>query len=160
MVTKILLIIVLLVVFYRDYKHQLVEWFLFPLAGLLFGVTFYIMSLSPEYFFYSICLNLMIVLAILLVLYLYSRLKLKTGFINKTFGLGDAFILMAVAFGFPTITFILLLALAMIFTLLISLLLKKQYAYKTVPFAGYVSLFFAIITLASYAPFFPSTYLI
>ncbi|QLE02034.1 hypothetical protein HX109_10885 [Galbibacter sp. BG1] len=80
-------------------------------------------------------------------------------FINTTFGLGDVFILFVVAFGFPTYAFLILLSLAILFALACHFLLKANYVFKTIPLAGYLSLFFACILIADFFPSFPDLYM-
>jgi hypothetical protein len=158
---KAILIILLGIVFIQDYKNQLVSWYLFPLIALLFGINFYeAVGRDYLYLLYSIMFNLCLILIILLLLSIYSNLKMKRKFINNTFGLGDVFMLLSLALGFPSYTFIILLVMGILFALGCYLLLKANYEYETIPLAGYLSLFFAIILLSTYLPFFPSVYLI
>lgn len=156
---KAILIVLLLVVFYQDYKDQLVSWYLFPLIATAFGINFYVMiGEHLSYFLYSIAFNCCMVLLILLVLFLYSRLKMKMQFINITFGLGDILLLFAVAVGFPSYTFLILLSFSILFALICHFALKKRYTYRTIPLAGYLSLFFSVVLLVDYIPFSPNLY--
>lgn len=156
---KAILIILLLVVFYQDYKTQLVSWYLFPLIAFVFGVNFYMeINQNIIYYIYVVAFNFSVIVLILLILFLYSKLKMKMSFINTTFGIGDVLILFAVGLGFPSYTFLLLLSLSMLFAIGCYFAFKKKYSYQTVPLAGYMSLFFALLLFMDYMPFFPNLF--
>lgn len=156
---KAVLIVLLLIVFYQDYKTQMVSWFLFPLIAIALGVNFYVMiGEYPIYFIYSIVINCGIVMLVILTLFLYSKLKMKMHFINTTFGLGDALMLFAIAFGFPSYTFLVLFSTSVLFALACHFILKRNYTYRTIPLAGYMSLFFALLFLMDSMNFSPNLY--
>lgn len=156
---KAILIVLLLAVFYQDYKAQLVSWYLFPLTAIAFGINFYVMiGENLPYFLYSVAFNCCMVLLVLLVLFLYSRLKMKMKFINAAFGVGDVLMLFAIAFGFPPYTFLILLSISVLFALGCHFILKRKYPYRTVPLAGYMALFFSVLLAVDHMPFFPNLY--
>lgn len=156
---RAILIVLLLVVFYQDYKDQMVSWYLFPLLAIAFGINFYVMiGEHLSYFLYSIAFNCCMVFLILLILFLYSRLKMKMQFINTTFGLGDILMLFAIAVGFPSYTYLILLSVSILFALICHFALKKRYTYQTIPLAGYLSLFFSLVLLMDYIHFSPNLY--
>ncbi len=137
---KIALICCFLLVFYQDYKDRQVYWFLFPLIGLFCGVLFYKNTL-PELFYNALKLNLAFITVMLLIIALYSKLKLKTS-LFKTIGLGDLLLCIALALSFSTIAFIVVFIWALICSLLLHMLLPKHNSNTLVPLAGYMSLFF------------------
>jgi hypothetical protein len=141
-IIKIILLILLGVIFYQDYKERLVYWFLFPLVALCSGFLFYNNTL-PELFVASVVLNLMFVSVLLLVVFMYSKLILKVR-LKDVFGLGDMLLFLSIIFSFSTVSFLVILVFALFFSLVIHLLLKKHSALKTVPLAGYLSLFFGL----------------
>lgn len=155
---KLLLIGFLLFIFYQDFKEQQVYWVLFPIVGLLFGFINYMM-VGKINFFIATALNLLLVFNVLFVLFLYSKFKLKMNFINGSFGLGDVLFFIAICFSFPTINFIILFVFSILFSLTLFLSLKTRYNFNTVPLAGFMSLFFAIVLIVNISFNSPSLYL-
>ena len=138
--TKLILAGTFIFVFLQDYKERQVYWFLFPIIAFLCGFLFYKNTL-PKLFFYSFAMNIVFLLSLVLIVFLYSKLKLKTHLLN-TIGLGDLLLFLAVSVSFSTITFIILFIGALIFSLVLHLILSKNQKVITVPLAGYMSLFF------------------
>lgn len=139
---KLILILLFFTILYQDCKDRLVYWFLYPLVG--------IMALAIQYFilpFNSILLNvgtnLLLVLFLLLVCYVYTRLR-KMEFSNS-FGLGDVLFFIFITFTFSTISFLVLFIFSLFFSLLLHLVLSRKDQQKTVPLAGYMSLFFGVV---------------
>ncbi len=64
---------------------------------------------------------------------------------EDTLGLGDVLFFIALGIGFPTLTFLVLLATSLIFSLLIYLIIKSNLKSKKVPLAGFQALFIFII---------------
>lgn len=135
---KIILILVLGAIFYQDLKERQVYWFLFLFLGICAALLFY-SNTYQEVFILSIIINLIFVLFLIFGVVVYSRLKLKTNW-NSTFGYGDVFFFLAIALSFSTISFIVIFVGALVFSLAAHMILSKD---KTVPLAGYMSLFFA-----------------
>lgn len=179
---KVLLIAILAVIFYQDYSSRMVSRLLFPLAAVCFGVLHF-MHADTRGFLLSTGTNMAFIAIVLLVLYLYSVLKLKTRFINGSFGMGDLWFFIAAGFGFPTVSFVVLFVFSVLFSLLLHLFLKQRivvisvsqlkkqevssenkeenhFSGETVPLAGYMSLFFALILTISVFCNFPSLYLV
>lgn len=145
-------------VFLQDIKERQVYWFLFPIIVICSGILLY-NSLSAEVFFMTLLINMLFVLILLGVVYLYSKFKLKTE-LSQTFGLGDGLLFSALAFTFSSISFITLFVFGLIFSLAIHLVLKRKSKYKTVPLAGYMSLFFAICYVSYWVGILKSVYTI
>lgn len=144
---KIILIITLGFIFVQDYKERQVFWFLFPLVGLCCGILFYNGTL-PELFLTSVILNFAFIGILLLTVILYSRLVLKVN-VSDAFGLGDALLFGGLVFSFSTVSFLVIFVFALAFSLITHLSLKRFSKIKSVPLAGYLSLFFG----ASYIAF-------
>ena len=136
----------LLLVLYQDTKARLVYWFLFPVIGICSGVLLY-KSMFFELFKTTVIINLAFVSFLILVVYSYSKLKLKTS-IAQTFGLGDALLFFALAFTFSSVSFLVLFVFGLVFSLVLHLFLKNRSEHKNVPLAGYLSLFFSIAYVA------------
>lgn len=145
-VIKSILILVFALILYQDVKDREVYWFLFPCVGIFSGYLFLSQTLV-ELFFMSIITNLMIISVLVVIIKIYSKLKLKTKMIN-TIGLGDLLMLFFLSFTFSTVSFMVILLSSLIFSLLLQLSFKKQSKYKTVPLAGYMGLFFSLSYLA------------
>ena len=128
---------------YQDIKTREVYWFTFPVFMISAGVIHYFNVLNIH-FFYSIMINLSIIALITLILFLYAFLKLQKSFFKEVFGLGDLLLFIALAFAFPTYTFITLFCFSLIFSSLLWVFLSNKSINKTVPLAGYMSLFLVI----------------
>ena len=140
-VVQIILIFGYFWIFYQDYKERQVFWFLFPLVALLSGILlfdrmFVVAAIT------TICINLVLTCILIYVIYLYSKYKMKMT-LNQTFSIGDALMLVALAFTFESEIFMVLLVFGLIFSLLLHLALKRFSKFSNVPLAGYLSLFFA-----------------
>ena len=143
---KILLIVVLVCTAFQDIKERQVYWFLFPIVGICLGVLYFLNTL-PELFYVSVLFNLTFVSMLLGVVYLYAKLKLKTNFRN-VIGLGDILMFFFLIFACASISFMVLLPSALIFSLVLHLMLSKSSKTSSVPLAGYMGLFFGITFLA------------
>lgn len=142
---KVVLIITFGIIFFQDIKDRMVYWFLFPLVGLCVGILFFLKTL-PELFYTSVLLNLVFVSMLLGIVFLYTKFKLKTTF-SHAIGLGDVLFLFTLVFACASVSFMILLPAALIFSLTLHLFLSKNKKNVTIPLAGYMSLFFGITYL-------------
>ncbi|AUP81628.1 general secretion pathway protein [Flavivirga eckloniae] len=142
---KAILIMALGIIFFQDIKDRMVYWFLFPVVGLCVGILFFLKTL-PELFYTSILINLVFVSILLGTVFLYTKFKLKKHFSNAI-GIGDVLFLFALIFACESVSFIILLTSALIFSLVLHICLSKKNKSVTVPLAGYMSLFFGITYL-------------
>ena len=157
-VLNILLIVCLLTITYQDFKERKVFWFLFPSLMLLFGCFYGIQISSKVVFLYQILANTLMVTVILIILFLYTSLITKKRFLNHSLGLGDVLFFYAMGVGFPTLTFIVLFAFAVLFSLLVFTITKRSSVYKTVPLAGLMGLFIAFVILYTSIFKYPALY--
>jgi hypothetical protein len=146
LVIKLLLIVLLLTIAYQDIKERLVYWFLFPLLGMTVGVLFYTKTL-PELFLVSTLLNLIVVCLFYLVIVLHSFFILKKSF-RQVIGMGDLLMFFFLIFTFSSVSFLITFISAIFFSYILHLLLKKNLKNKTVPLAGYMSVFYAFTYIA------------
>ena len=153
-IVKIILIILFSIVIFQDIKERQVYWFLFPLIGVCCGYLYYSQTLT-ELFIVSILVNAAFVFLLLFVVYIYSRLKLKASIFNSI-GLGDILLFFGLAFTFSSVSFIVIFICALIFSLLLHMLLKRNES--TVPLAGYMSLFFGLTYIAYWSGIINSLY--
>ncbi len=129
---------------FQDYKDREVYAFLFPLAAIGMGGLYFLDEKLNRYFT-NILINLLIVLGILGILWLYARFKLKKELFKEAFGLGDVFMLVAMALGFPVYTFTVLLSFGFITALIISLITFRKQKEVTIPLAGQLSVFLVVV---------------
>ena len=148
-ILKILLISTLGFIFYQDIKERAVYWFLFPVFGLCGAVLFYNNTL-PELFYVSILMNSIFISLLLLVVFLYSKLKLKSNFFDAI-GLGDVLLFLGLVFSFSTVSFLIIFVFSLLFALLLHVFIKQYSKLKSVPLAGYISLFFALAYLSHWS---------
>ncbi len=148
----ILLLIVLLLISYQDFRFQAVSWILF-LAG--FGLILF-NSVSENTLlnlFINASGNTILVFFQLGIIYLYSRFKLKKQNIFKSvFGFGDLLFLIMIIPLFSPLNFIVFFLCSVIFSLIGYFLLKafKIYKNERVPLAGLQSLFLIIVLISQF----------
>lgn len=153
---KIIIILCLGFIFYQDNKSREVYWFLFPLLGTLLCLLFFENSYL-NFLVLSMLFNSLLISCVIIILYLYTKLFAKIKFLNHSFGTGDLLFFYAFSFGFPTITFIVLFTFSILFSTLIFFLFKKNK--RTVPLAGYMSLFLLFTFIASLFITYPILYI-
>ncbi len=143
-ILKLLLIGVFFLVFFQDHKDRNVYWFLYPIIGVLvFALQMQSTAIYPSLI--NTGFNLAFISLLLLVCYLYARLKLKRPFLKEVFGLGDLLFFVFIAFSFSIVSFLILFVFSLLFSLLLHFAMKYRQTEKTVPLAGYMSLFFAVV---------------
>ncbi|PWB21469.1 general secretion pathway protein [Flavobacterium sp. HTF] len=144
---KLILIITLLIVLYQDCRDRLVYWFLYPVIGVL---VFAVQScyLPLELVFLNSGLNLLFILILLGTSFLYIKFR-KLSFQNAI-GIGDVLFFIFLSFGFATISFIVLFVFSLLFSLLLHFVFQNRNQLKTVPLAGYMSLFFGVVYVVTF----------
>lgn len=137
-------------VFFQDIKERKVYWFLFPLIGLLSGILLFKNVFFKKTFFLTCIINLSFVTILIVFIFIYSKFKLKLP-VNQTFGLGDALLFFALSFTFLNVSFFIFFIFGLVFSLMLHLFVKQKKKQETVPLAGYLSLFFALIYISHWA---------
>ncbi|MEM8507819.1 MAG: hypothetical protein AAF717_08315 [Bacteroidota bacterium] len=135
----------------QDMRERMVQWVLFPLAGLFLALAHYY-NTTGWVFLLSCAVNGLLVTLVVLLLWGYTRYIRKQEFLNTSFGLGDILFLYAFALGFPTVTFTVLLSAAIGFALVVWYLLPSLRQSGTVPLAGLMGIFLAATLLLQYIP--------
>lgn len=153
---QIMISITLFTIFFQDVKAREVYWFLFPILAICAGILFYWNTL-PELFLATTLFNLGFVLFLILVVFLYSKWKLKTT-MSQTFGLGDILMFIALSFTFSSVSFIVVFVFSLILSLILHLVLKSRSKHDTVPLAGYQGLFFLLTYIGYWSGFINSIY--
>ena len=146
---KVLLILIFFIIIFQDIEERKVYWFLYPLIGIL---VFVIQINESNFLLATInsLVNLLFISIILLVCYFYAKLKLKKHFTKDVIGIGDILFFIFISFSFASISFVVLFVFSLLFSLLLHLFFKNKNIDKTVPLAGYMSLFFANIYIISF----------
>lgn len=155
---KFLLLFTLVTIFIQDFRNRLVYWFLFPIAGMLFSAL-HLEKTGSFQFVVNSAINLTLISAMLLILFLYARFILKRAFF-ETFGLGDLLLFIAISFSFSPATFLVLFVFSVFFSLLFYLTLKHRNTHVTIPLAGNISLFFSVILVLDWMGCSPDLYVI
>ncbi|KAA1247611.1 hypothetical protein [Aquimarina sp. RZ0] len=144
---------------YQDLKSREVYWFLFLSLIILMGLQHYLQVL-PIHFINAILINLVIIFIIIALQYIYTIIKIKRPFFKEVFGLGDALFFVSMAIAFPTITFNILFAFSLFFSLSIWLIFKNKSFHQNPPLAGYMAIFLLLIFIGSWSTHIINLYLI
>ncbi|WP_226294160.1 prepilin peptidase [Aquimarina algicola] len=156
---KLLILSSLAMISYQDIKERQVYAFVFLVLIGLLGYIHHQHTLQIH-FLYALLINTTVLIIIMAMLYLYTLLRLKRSFFEEVFGLGDVLFFLALAVGFPTVSFIIILVFALLFSLAIWIFFKKSAKYPTVPLAGYMSLFLGVVFVTNWTTNVISLYLI
>ena len=146
---KLSLIGVFALIFIQDYKDRKVYWFLYPIIGIL-GFVLQMNCIPILSLLINASFNLLFVFALLLVCYSYATLQLKKPLLKEVFGLGDVLFFIFIPFSFSILSFFVLFVFSLVFSLLLHLVLQHKQTQKTVPLAGYMSLFFGVVYIISF----------
>lgn len=153
---KIILAISLVAIFFQDIKERKVYWFLFPIIALC--TAYLCLSTTVfEVFWRTSLINIAVIAIIIVVLHLYATYKLKTS-LKEVFGLGDALLFLGFCVAFPVASFIVFFVFALVFSLLLHIVLKYKMKDKSVPLAGYMSLFLLTVYVIHWVGFIPNLY--
>lgn len=157
MILQLFTIVGFAIIAFQDLKERMVHWILFPVLGILLGWTHF-RNTDGNFFWFSLGFNLVIVTALITILWLYTKLIRRKGFLNTSFGLGDILFLYAFALGFPPLSFIVLLAASICFSLLAFVILNYFNKEETVPLAGLMGIFLGVILIlnlftSSFSPY-------
>jgi hypothetical protein len=142
MALNILMIFLLLWIFYQDMKERQVTLVLLLLLTLVGGFLNYQKQIL-EIFLISSILNTMVILMVVLILWMYAKFKLKSELFH-VFGTGDLLFFFFLAVSFPITTFLVVFSSSLIFSLLVSIALKKRMK-KWIPLAGLQALFLSLL---------------
>ncbi|PCI07781.1 MAG: hypothetical protein COB73_07745 [Flavobacteriaceae bacterium] len=142
---KTILILLLTAILYQDLKERLVYIILFALTAVLL-VYLQLQEITTSVIIVSSVLNICVVGLVILILSIYSKIRLKKP-LKETFGMGDGLFFILLALGFPTATFLVLFSFSLLFSYALFLVLKSNLKVKTVPLAGFQALFLAIVLL-------------
>ncbi|SHM95745.1 hypothetical protein SAMN05444484_11534 [Flavobacterium chilense] len=143
---KLLLIIVFAIILYQDFKNRLVYWFLYPIVGILaFAIQLSIVPLTIVVF--NTGFNLLFVFLILGVSFFYTRFR-NINFQNAI-GIGDVLFFIFICCTFSIVSFFVLFVFSLLFSLILHFVLNNK-ENRTVPLAGYMSLFFGAVYIMTF----------
>jgi len=156
---KLMAFLIYLVIAYQDIRDRMVTMVIFPLLSVVLA-WIHISHSGWEVVLWFSLLNLLLVNAMLLLLFVYTRIRRSGKFLNHSIGLGDIFFFCAFAVGFPTLTFSVLFVGALLFSLFLFLTVKSVRDMRTVPLAGFMALFLIGTLILELFPDSPNLYLL
>jgi hypothetical protein len=135
----IILILLLVVACYQDWKFRAIYWFIFPLIAMDALLIFFIQQWNWK----VLGLNLIFVIAVMMLLFLYvsAREKKWTNLFENHFGMGDVLFFLAITPLFNSTNYMLFFISGMIFSATLHGLVNLRKTSKTIPLAGYLSLY-------------------
>ena len=145
MIAKTALCLAFFMVGVEDFKTRTVHWFWFPIIAIAACWLLY-SNLDWLLFYQTIIFNGLVISILLLSVFMYAKLKLKVPFF-QVIGLGDVLLLVALSFTFSNAFFLVSLVVGLVCALALHLIYNRVYKTKTVPLAGYLSLFFLAVYL-------------
>lgn len=153
----IILVGLLGLVIYQDFKSRAISWFLIPLLIIAF-VIYGLLSLDMKQFATYFAINLSLLLINLLVVTLFISIKEKklTNIIDKYLGLGDVLFFLVLATVFSPINFILFFIGSILLTTFVYgvIILVNKQKQMLIPLAGAMSVLLILTIIAQH--FIPS----
>lgn len=147
---KIILIVIFGIILWQDCKERLVYWFLYPLVGIL-GFSIQLFYTDIYLALINSFINLCFILTVLLILWVYTKLIMKQDLVNKGIGIGDLLFFVFLSFCFSIISFFIFFVCSLLFSLLLYFMLKrKKPELESIPLAGLMSLFFAVVYFSTF----------
>ncbi|TXD64162.1 prepilin peptidase [Polaribacter glomeratus] len=147
LIIELLLILILGILFYQDIKERKVSvWVL--ILGLGLGGFLNYQAQQPIVFLSNSLVNIIFIILIFLVLWLYAKLKMKKN-IFEVFGKGDLLFFILLAVSLPILSFLMVFIFSIFFSFLVFSLLKHRFKDTTVPLAGLQSLFLALVLMVN-----------
>ncbi len=162
-------------IFYQDFKDRLVYWWLFPLIAVNYAIL-HSVQVGFDQFLIHISFSCGMTVLMLGVILIYHKIRFKSFVLTNALGLGDILILFAFALGFSPVSFISLLVFGLLFALLLHQIMSalfgksvrrmpsSQYGSATflyassVPLAGYLGVFFALVMIVHWLGAYPNLY--
>lgn len=148
MFIQLITLLTLCTIWIQDSKERMVYVILFPVLSICL-LFLHFQNRNLNQIVIATLKNVGVIISILTILYAYVKIKMKKAFLKEAFGLGDVAILFSLTVGFPFFTFILLISLGFITVSLIQIF-KLNNSKITIPFAGELSLFFALIFVVTW----------
>jgi hypothetical protein len=151
-VLKCILILLFVLILIQDYKDRLVYWFLFPVTAVISFLLFYFRT-GLYIALTNTIINLFLGSLIIITSAFITSKVLKKAYLNKSIGLGDILMIVSLSFTFASVTHIILLTFSFIFSFILHFYMNnteaKHTKHTTVPLAGYMAAFYAIVYIVS-----------
>lgn len=148
----IVLITLLSLIVYQDFKSRAISWILLPLLiGLLFYKGLAIMELKSVFYFGLFNLSFVIVHLLILTIYMSVKNRRITNIIDTYIGLGDILLFVVLCFAFSPFNFIFFFVISILITIISVLVYKliTKNEYKEIPLAGAQSMLMILILVYS-----------
>ena len=138
-ISHIVLISLLGISFYQDWKYRAIHWIIFPLLLITAGFLFWNSYMPLE----TVLFNLVFLSVVIACLFLYISFKRGglTNIFKSDLGLGDVLFLIAVAPLFVDRNYILFFITGMIISGVLHLILFANKQSTKIPLAGYLALY-------------------
>ncbi|MFN6946684.1 MAG: hypothetical protein ACK4ND_17175 [Cytophagaceae bacterium] len=147
LVIQVLILFLLGIILYQDFKYRAVVWIIFPLLALLF-MALHLTNSSGEIFIENSLLNVGFLFLQVVMLTMYFSIKAgKVVWIADTYlGWGDICFMLCICMFFPPLNYIIFFIASLLFALPVYAVLKAMYGKKvaTVPLAGIQAGFLAL----------------
>lgn len=148
----LILIPILILVIYQDFKYRLIDWWLLPILFIAFAIGLIEQPIKES--ITNIAINWAFLLAQFLLLTLYFSAKEKSwvNIADMYIGWGDLWFILIMAVAFSPVHFILVFISGLVFSLLLYLVLKtiNKIQFQTIPLAGTFSIYLIIVELTAY----------
>jgi hypothetical protein len=151
LILNFLLIAILLIVSYQDFKQRAISWWLIPLLGILFVVNGLLyVSINKLFIYFLLNTSFLLFQIIILSVYFSVKNKKLVNIINTYIGVGDILFLFVLCAFFAPYYFILFHVLGLFLVLLvyITLILFKKDTSKLIPLAGSLALVLVLLIIA------------
>ncbi len=176
-IIKILLLICLCAIFFQDYKERMVYGILFLLVSVGFALL-HIQNTGIFTFFINGAINLSLVIGMLGILFLYARFRFSKLAFTSVFAWGDILMLVILSLSFAPIAFITFFVFGLLFSLLLHSIMTSRFIdtsrstlsrkptilnahqKNSVPLAGYLSLFFALVFITHWLGWYQQLYIL
>tara|TARA_R110002020_G_scaffold103640_3_gene242833 strand:- start:11668 stop:12159 length:492 start_codon:yes stop_codon:yes gene_type:complete len=157
-IIKVLLSICLIWIFLQDLIER-TAWNFFLFFIIPSGSFLFYKSTQLEYYLYSVLANSITLVIVGIVIWMIAKIVMRKRVV-ETIGPGDVLFFIFMAMSFPVIAFIVITVFALAFSLVLHYAfqrLKKEYD-KTVPLAGFMSLFILFIYSLHWSGMYPNLY--
>ena len=150
---KCLLIVILVIILYQDFRFKAVSWIFFP-VGFIFTMYHAISLNSSIELLINLSVNVAFLLFQVVIIFLFSWFKYKkrVNIFKSVFGLGDLLFLVMILPLFSPLNFVLFFLGSIVFSLLVYLGIKSLKLYKSerVPLAGLQSMYLIIVLISQF----------
>lgn len=144
-----LLFLLLLSIIYQDVKERRVYLWVLIASILINGIVYY-QETAKQLFVLHVTLNIILVSLLSLILWVYTKFKMKVK-LSEALGIGDVIFFLVFAVGFPLKTFLWLFVSSLVFSLILHILTKSIRKDETIPLAGFQALFLFVILFINLA---------